>query len=379
MPTLTEETPLKTIRSLPLVACLVLAAGCGSDDEPIATHTLTPGTAHHGSMTPAAPVEAEDGAGPLAISAIADAGFVFAGWVATPADGADFGDAALASTGVILSSDATIAPTFMVATADYFVNQRLGSDEATGTSAAQPFRSITHAAAVAGAAKAVGSVVAVAPGHYDTANGEVFPIVVPPYVTLVGDEENRGAGITVQGSGPMPSWPALPVGVIPSTGASLRGLHFLASGQYTLAYDIPSGGAGIILRRNTIEAGSSGGLYIQVAEAGAIQDNVWAAGEMTLVAVGGTGNTVVSGNVFNGPIELDDNYLDLGDGAGSSPGQNQFIGNGMCYFEGVGLMARNNHWRHAPPTVSPDFSHGASDYDMHLASPGTTIDTTGYW
>jgi len=43
--------------------------------------------------------------------------------------------------------------------------------------------------------------VAVAPGAYDTANGEVFPLVVPSGVTLLGDEDNRGQGTTVQGEG----------------------------------------------------------------------------------------------------------------------------------------------------------------------------------
>jgi hypothetical protein len=46
---------------------------------------------------------------PQAINAIADPGFVFAGWVATPADKAAFEDAALASTNVILSAYASVA------------------------------------------------------------------------------------------------------------------------------------------------------------------------------------------------------------------------------------------------------------------------------
>lgn len=375
-------------RAILSIACLVAVAGCGSDDDNVRTDTLTPGVVRHGTMTPAAPVESTADSGPLSVVAVADAGWVFAGWVATPADNAVFEDAALDSTGVVLSGDATIAATFILENADYFVNPRLGSDDAAGTSPSQAFRTLTHALAIAGApgkvaaaiaGKAAGPVVALAPGHYDAANGEVFPIVVPQYATVIGDEENRGEGITIEGSGPMPSWTAIPVGVIPSSYAALRGLHFQASGRYTLAYDFPSGGTSITLSRNTIEAGSDGGLYLQVAEWGTIQDNVWTAGQMTLVAVGGAANTAVRDNIFHGPIELDDNHLDLGGGAGSSPGNNQIIGNGMSYFGGPGIKAQNNHWRHSPPTVSPNFAYGASEYDMYLQGENTTVDTTGYW
>lgn len=369
-----------------LTICLALAAGCGSDDSPAPIRVLTPSEAFHGAMTPAAPVQLVGDAGPQAISAIADAGFVFAGWVATPAGNAVFGDAALAATTVTLSGSAAIAPTFMVDSADYFVNPRLGDDDAVGTTAGQPFKTLTRACAVAGGpvgssdpAKAAGLVVALAPGLYDAANGETFPIVVPAGLTVVGDEENYGVGTVVSGSGPMPGWTVIQTALIPSSYATVAGLHVSSLGLYTLAYDLPSGGASITLNRNTIAAGSDGGLYVQVASEGLIADNIWLAGSsMTLVAVGGAGNTPVQDNIFHGPVELDDNHLDLGGGAGLSTGHNQFIGDGMCFFGGAGIMARDNHWKHAPPTVTSTWVPGSSDYDMYVRE-GATVDTQGYY
>lgn len=369
-----------------LTICLALAAGCGSDGSPAPIHVLTPGEAFHGAMTPAAPVQVVGDAGPQAITAIADPGFVFAGWVATPAGNAMFGNAAQAATTVTLSGSAAIAPTFMVAAADFFVNPRLGADDAAGTTAAQPFKTLTHALAVAGGpvgsgdpAKAAGLVVALAPGLYDAANGETFPIIITAGLTVVGDEENYGVGTVVSGSGPMPGWTDIPVGLVPSSYATVAGLHVSSAGRFTMAYDVPSGGTSITLRRNTIAAGSDGGLYVQVASQGLIADNIWLAGpSMTLVAVGGEGNTPVQGNIFHGPVELDDNHLDLGGGAGLSTGHNQFIGDGMCFFEGAGIMAQGNHWKHAPPTVSAEWLPGPSDYDMHLR-PGASVDTQGYY
>lgn len=361
-----------------LAVSLLLLAGC-SDDDPAPIHVLTPGAAHHGTMTPAQPLEVTDASAAVAISAIAEAGFVFAGWVATPADKAVFEDAGLAAGQVFLSGDVTIAPTFMVATADFYVNPRLGADDAAGTSAALAFRTLTRALSAAAPVKDVSPVIALAPGLYDAAGGEVFPLVVPPGVTLLGDEDNYGAGITVDGAGPMPGWTAIPVGIVPSSGAAVRGLSVRTSGRFSIAYDPPSGGTGITLSRNTIAPGSDGGLYVQVAEWGVIDDNVWLAGAMTLVAVGGAGTTAVSDNVFHGPVELDGNHVDLGGGAGSSTGHNQFLGDGINWIDGVGVMARNNRWRHAPPTLATEYAAGPSEFDIYLASENATIDTSGYY
>lgn len=378
---------MRTIRHALFLACLALAAGCGSDDSPAPMHTLTPGAAYHGAMTPAAALEVGGDAGPQAITAVADPGFVFAGWIATPADKAAFEDAALAATHVVLSGNATIAPTFMVASADYFVNPRLGSDTAAGTTAAQPFKTLTHALAVAGAPvladdarKGAGPVVALAPGLYDAANGETFPIIVPTGVAVIGDEDNHGSGIVVAGAGPLPGRADMQSALIPSPYAAVAGIHVAASGVHSMAYDETIGGAGITLRNNTIESGGMSGLYIQVASGGVIVNNIWSGGtKWTLLAVGGNGDTRVQENIFQGPVELDNNYVDLGGGTGASIGHNQIIGDAMCYFAGAGIKARNNHWRHAPPTVAPSWSPGVSDYDMYKQGVNTTVDTEGYY
>src|SRR5262245_18313699 len=62
--------------------------------------------------------------------------------------------------------------------AHWYVDATAGSDVNAGTFAA-PFKTIAHALAVV----QVGQTIHAAPGVYDAANGETFPLVVPANVT----------------------------------------------------------------------------------------------------------------------------------------------------------------------------------------------------
>lgn len=77
-----------------------------------------------------------------------------------------------------------------------YVNSSSGNDSAAGTQAA-PLKTIARALQIAKS----GTTIQVAPGTYDTTSGEVFPLVVPSGVTIVGSEANKGNGILVRGGG----------------------------------------------------------------------------------------------------------------------------------------------------------------------------------
>ena len=74
----------------------------------------------------------------------------------------------------------------------YYVNASGGSDMNPGTQTSK-FKTITKAMSVATRS---GTTVEVAPGLYDVANGETFPITVPAGVLLKGDETTKGGGST---------------------------------------------------------------------------------------------------------------------------------------------------------------------------------------
>src|SRR3989454_5261990 len=94
----------------------------------------------------------------------------------------------------------------------YYVNASAGSDMNPGTQTSK-FKTITKAMSVATRS---GTTVEVAPGLYDVANGETFPITVPAGVLLKGDETTWGGGSTptsIVGGGLAPGATAGSVGV----------------------------------------------------------------------------------------------------------------------------------------------------------------------
>jgi hypothetical protein len=77
-----------------------------------------------------------------------------------------------------------------------YVNPSSGNDSASG-SQVTPLKTITKAIQQSTA----GSSIRLTPGTYNATTGEVFPLVVPSNVTVVGDESQKGKGIQITGSG----------------------------------------------------------------------------------------------------------------------------------------------------------------------------------
>ena len=80
--------------------------------------------------------------------------------------------------------------------ATLYVNPVTGNDANTG-SRANPLKSITCALKQA----KTSTIIQLTTGTYSTANGEVFPLFIPPSVLVVGNEANKGQEMIISGSG----------------------------------------------------------------------------------------------------------------------------------------------------------------------------------
>ncbi|WP_017318461.1 DUF1565 domain-containing protein [Mastigocladopsis repens] len=84
----------------------------------------------------------------------------------------------------------------VVATLTVYVNPAIGNDANAGTRL-NPYKTISRALKDITTPK----MILLAPGVYSTASGEVFPLVIPPGVSVVGHEATKGQGIVISGSG----------------------------------------------------------------------------------------------------------------------------------------------------------------------------------
>jgi parallel beta-helix repeat protein len=102
-----------------------------------------------------------------------------------------------------------------------FVNPNTGNNAGDGSQQA-PFKTLTHALSVA----PVNSIISLAPGLYNSANGETFPLMLKSGVTVQGEPIDRGQNVIIQGSGQYLSrtFARQQITVLGSDRAGLRGV-----------------------------------------------------------------------------------------------------------------------------------------------------------
>ena len=264
----------------------------------------------------------------------------------------------------------------------YYVSA-VGSDNNPGTQGS-PFKTITHALRVATRSS---STVRVAPGTYNVAHGESFPITVPAGVLLIGDETNKGGGSTptsiVGGGGQAPGATAgYGVALLTGAGSTIAGFTITndnpaLSGRFGLFLSNNS----VTLRNNTVKGAThKAGVYVDASTnhmitGNRIVDNGGSsAGTGLAFGKGGVGskveNNVISGNGFG--VEYDVDGGDLG-GGGVSAGGNVIscnTQNDLVSFAPTNIIinATGNFWDHSSPTRGP----GTGD-DIYVYSGMATV------
>ncbi|MDZ7961993.1 MAG: S-layer homology domain-containing protein [Aulosira sp. DedQUE10] len=102
-----------------------------------------------------------------------------------------------------------------------YVNSVQGNDANAG-SRLSPFKSLTRALK----ASTKSTIIQLGSGTYSAASGEVFPLIIPEGVIVVGNEASKGAGIVIIGSGAYqsPSFGMQNITLLLLNDASLRGV-----------------------------------------------------------------------------------------------------------------------------------------------------------
>ena len=249
----------------------------------------------------------------------------------------------------------------------WYVDESTGSDTNTGTWNF-PFKTITRAFQAAEASSY--KTIYVAPGTYDEANGEVFPMLVPQGVELIGDPATRGNGdphaatLISGGSHDLPPGLELwsdSVAIIPGHNVRIAGFRIVNqdNGTTTPETAILVRSQSFRLEDSTITSSTNGLRYTGVSGNGHILRNTIKDNALWGINFDGAGApTRVEYTTFrnNGVgVSLKWPGIDFG-GGGTSIGRNRFECNQVHFWAwtqnnfAYDIYAMENYWYPIPKT-----------------------------
>jgi len=272
--------------------------------------------------------------------------------------------------------------------ADLWVDALTGSDANSGLARA-PLRTISRALEIVVA----GATIQVAPGLYDVAHGETFPLRVPAAVELRGDPGSWGTGnglgdTAIVGQAQYrPGTPEATASLDPGTGVRIAGFRI----GYPSGPGVPATGTGVVVRNGdvSIEQCTFGGFDHGVLferspgtvvdpAGGVVAGNVIRDCDIGVLFRGPAPGTRVSSNWINhtlSGIMLEGPGPDLGGGNAGSAGLNTFACNltdihaqtfqaGQPYT----ISAQANFWDALPVVVATNLGAGYPDVLLGLGA-----------
>lgn len=174
-----------------------------------------------------------------------------------------------------------------------YVNPMTGNDTNTG-SRLSPFKSLTHALKLT----QIPTIIHLESGTYSAASGEVFPMIIPGGVTVVGNEANKGVGIVISGSGEYqsPSFGMQNITLLLRDNASLLGVTVTNPSAKGTGIWIES--AAPTLANNTLRDCGREGIFTTGTAKPTIVDNIFVQNAASGLVMAGYSQGEVLRNVF---------------------------------------------------------------------------------
>ena len=186
----------------------------------------------------------------------------------------------------------------------------------------------------------------VAPGTYNAANGEVFPISVPAGVSLIGDVANKGNGTAatlIKGHGAVSTWYAALVSGATST---ISGFELDDSGFTVLSVGIYGDNVSMAVTANTFLSTLYGGIALFNGGNPSITNNTFQSSTYG-VYTQCTGTATIQGNTFT-----DSNAIDTALG-------NAIIQGNTINMSNIGIVVESSG---SPRIQNNTFSSGSGTY-----------------
>lgn len=179
------------------------------------------------------------------------------------------------------------------ASAGVYVDPKRGSDTSPGSPSA-PLKTIAQALRRA----QPGTVVQLAAGTYSIETGEVFPLQVPPGVSVVGNEATRGEGVTIIGGSFFisPTFARQNVAFVFVNGGRLSGLTVTNPGSRGSGVWVEDGQP--TLSSNTFTRNAREGVFVTGQSAPLVENNVFQRNTGNGISLARSNRAVVRGNLF---------------------------------------------------------------------------------
>lgn len=232
-----------------------------------------------------------------------------------------------------------------------YVDATAGSDESGNGSPSKPFRTIARALSVDDLSER--TVISVAPGAYDSALGESFPIVLNRSVRLTGDPDSGGIGTTISGGGNYPPAGSETVAVVCGN-CSMEG--FTVNNAAGIAVWCEGNGS-VLISKNTL-SGSMVGILAAGESSPQLEHNTITGNTVAGVQSADRSKPVVRRNEITGNAVgiLASNFAKPDIGSPNSLGDNTVRGNTYCDLHNATpeqLTALGNTWDEDPYLFDP--------------------------
>ncbi len=269
------------------------------------------------------------------------------------------------STPVKLSANLLLAQVPATGTV-IFVNPSTGNDVATNGSEAAPYKTISFALKQAKA----GNIIQLAPGNYDSSNGEQFPLNIPANVTLRGDESSKGQGIQITGGGGYTSrtFAAQNITILANNGVTITGVTVTNPNQRGTAVWVES--TNPTITNNTFTNSVRDGVFVTGTGNPRVENNLFTLNQGNGISIAKEARGEVRNNVFQNTgfgIAVSENAAPL-------ITNNQIIGNnGGVVITGAGKpVLRNNVIQDSRDHGVVAITSGEPDLGTE-ASPGNNL------
>ncbi|EGJ34383.1 MULTISPECIES: DUF1565 domain-containing protein [Moorena] len=214
------------------------------------------------------------------------------------------------------------------------VNPVTGKDSDTGDTV--PFKTLTKALSIATA----GTTIHLAAGTYNAARVEVFPLVIPKMVMVLGNEPTKGKDIVISGSGNYvsPTFNRQNITIRLDSKAQLRGVTVTNPGKLGTALWIES--TSPIIANNTFTRCGREGIFVTGTAKPMILDNVLIANASSGIFLVRNAKGEVRGNV----CQKTGYGIAISDSAAPLIADNKILGNraGIVLMRQVQPVLRRN-------------------------------------